>query len=412
MHFDWLNISSFLVLSVGHAALIVAFTNRLHALPLRHAILHRCRQLHDLIIVLLPALFAWYAGVHGPGLFFSNATWSSLPVPILAYLTVCGAVALTLPAVAVYRATRKPSMLMSSRSQTIDVAGELGYRPVGPGPYRILTSIPGNQFLELEVCEKELQVPRLPAEWDGLTILHLSDLHFTGVIDCPYFERVIDYARTLPADLVVFTGDLLDREDLVGWLPETLGRLSAPLACCFVLGNHDSYLSNVAQIRTQLESLGWRDLAGRSLVVDHCGQPLVICGSETPWMGCQPDLSDAPDDAFRLFLSHTPDNLAWARHNDVSLMLAGHNHGGQIRLPWFGPVYSPSAYGARYAAGIFWEKPTLLCVSRGISGRHPLRFNCLPELTRLTLRPAAKIGAQPDRATRAVASDAQSEVVC
>jgi hypothetical protein len=107
-------------------------------------------------------------------------------------------------------------------------------------------------------------------------------------------------------------------------------------------------------------------------------------------MGTQPDLSRVPGNAFRLFLSHTPDNLSWARRHGVHLMLAGHNHGGQIRLPLFGPVYSPSAYGAHFASGAFWERPTLMYVSRGVSGRHPLRLNCLPELTRLTLRPVAE----------------------
>ncbi|HTI52000.1 MAG TPA: metallophosphoesterase, partial [Planctomycetaceae bacterium] len=76
------------------------------------------------------------------------------------------------------------------------------------------------------------------------------------------------------------------------------------------------------------------------------------------------------------------------RRHQIDLMLAGHNHGGQVRLPFFGPVYSPSAFGTHYASGVFWEPPTLLYVSRGIAGRHPLRWNCRPELTRLILRPA------------------------
>jgi hypothetical protein len=105
-------------------------------------------------------------------------------------------------------------------------------------------------------------------------------------------------------------------------------------------------------------------------------------------MGMQPDLTSVPEDAFRIFLSHTPDNINWACRNSIDLMLSGHNHGGQVRLPGFGPVYSPSVYGCHFASGVFWEPPTLLYVSRGISGKHPLRWNCLPELTRLILRPA------------------------
>jgi predicted MPP superfamily phosphohydrolase len=89
---------------------------------------------------------------------------------------------------------------------------------------------------------------------------------------------------------------------------------------------------------------------------------------------------------FRILLSHTPDNYPWARANAVDLMLSGHNHGGQIRLPLFGAIHTPSSFGTKYAGGTFWEAPTLLHVSRGVSGRHPWRWNCLPELTRLVLR--------------------------
>jgi predicted MPP superfamily phosphohydrolase len=199
---------------------------------------------------------------------------------------------------------------------------------------------------------------------------------------------VFRIAADVPADVVVFTGDLLDREELIDWVAKTFGGLSAPLGCHFILGNHDARLGNTEEIRSRLEGLGWRGVAGKVRVIDYLDQRLALCGSEVPWMGKQPDVAAVPEDAFRLFLSHTPDNIGWARRNAIDLMLSGHNHGGQVRLPLFGPVYSPSRYGARYASGAFWESPTLLYVSRGISGKHPLRWNCLPELTRLVLRPA------------------------
>ena len=386
MQIHWLNILLFAALTLGHAALMVALINRVHGwrLPLR--LLDCLRLLHDLLIVILPGLFAWFFGLHGPRLFWNGPTWHLLPVAVLAYLTVCSVVALSLPLITLYRVFRQAPNQISYQSQTIDVARELGFRPVGQGLTRLFTYLPGNQFLKLAVSDQEYWLPRLPQNWDGLSILHLTDLHFTGVIDRPFFERVISIAGSQPADLVVFTGDLLDREDLIEWLPATLGKLNAPLGCYFVLGNHDSYMKNTADIRRRLESLGWHDVAGRTRVVEHRGHPLALCGSEVPWMGKHPDLTSVPTDAFRLFLSHTPDNIQWARRNEIDLMLAGHNHGGQVRLPLFGPVYSPSAYGAHFASGVFWEDPTLLYVSRGISGKVPLRWNCLPELTRLTLR--------------------------
>jgi predicted MPP superfamily phosphohydrolase len=70
----------------------------------------------------------------------------------------------------------------------------------------------------------------------------------------------------------------------------------------------------------------------------------------------------------------------------VDLMLSGHVHGGQIRLPWVGSVLVPSRHGRRYDCGTFEEPPTVLHVSRGLSGQHPLRYGCMPEVTRLILR--------------------------
>ena len=67
-------------------------------------------------------------------------------------------------------------------------------------------------------------------------------------------------------------------------------------------------------------------------------------------------------------------------------MLAGHNHGGQIRLPYLGALITPSRYGFRYAGGVYFEPPTLLHVSRGLAGTHPIRLNCPPELALLVLQ--------------------------
>ncbi len=74
-------------------------------------------------------------------------------------------------------------------------------------------------------------------------------------------------------------------------------------------------------------------------------------------------------------------------------MLAGHTHGGQIRFPLVGAIFAPSRFGVRYACGVFHETPTVMHVSRGLSGLDPLRYNCAPELTKLVLRcPAARGG--------------------
>jgi len=117
------------------------------------------------------------------------------------------------------------------------------------------------------------------------------------------------------------------------------------------------------------------------------GEPLVAIGHEGPWAKPKPDhLKGCPSGPFRLCLSHTPDNIAWARREQIDLMLSGHVHGGQIRFPVIGSLLVPSRYGRRYDCGTFEEGPTLLHVNRGVSGEHPLRYGCKPEVTLLTLR--------------------------
>ncbi len=275
--------------------------------------------------------------------------------------------------------------LLASRSRRLNIEARLGYRPNGQGPYQFLTKIPRNEVFQIEVAEKEFCLPRLPRAWDGLSVLHLTDLHFSGAIKQAYFEQVMQLSAELSPDMIVFTGDLLDDQRLTEWLPATLGRLHAPLGRFFVLGNHDWYLQPELT-RRALRQIGWTDVAGKCVTVEHDGHSLAIGGTELPWMGEHPDFDAATGEAFRLLLSHTPDNIQWAKGQSVDLMLAGHNHGGQVAFPVVGPIYAPSIYGCRYAGGAFWEEPTLLYVSRGVSGRQPIRWGCPPELTKITLR--------------------------
>jgi len=283
-----------------------------------------------------------------------------------------------------------PACQLSCETTRLDLRQQAGaaWRAtfVGAGPMRRIALLSGNEQFLIEVSTKTYSLPRLPAAWDGLSLVQLSDLHFRGAVTRAYFEAVCEQAAVLKPDLFVFTGDLLDHPKLLDWLPTTLGQLSAPLGQYFILGNHDWYL-DVPTIRREFECLGWTDLGGRSVSLTRpSSTPIILSGDETPWMGTHPDVSPPSSEAFRILLSHTPDNIAWARRHQIDLMLSGHTHGGQIRLPILGPVYSPSRSGCRYSAGVFWLEPTLLYVSRGISGREPIRYNCSPELTKLVLR--------------------------
>ncbi len=110
-----------------------------------------------------------------------------------------------------------------------------------------------------------------------------------------------------------------------------------------------------------------------------------------PWLGPLPDLSTCPggegdDWPLRVLLAHTPDQWPWAVQNDFDLMLAGHTHGGQVCLPLVGPIFCPSNAGVEMASGVFYKLPTVIHVTRGVSGEFPLRWNCPPEVANLILR--------------------------
>jgi predicted MPP superfamily phosphohydrolase len=195
----------------------------------------------------------------------------------------------------------------------------------------------------------------------------------------------------MQGDLVVVTGDIVDKEACLDWIPATLGRLTAKHGVYFILGNHDKRIRDTAKLRKILTSSGLVDVGGRVVGIEVEGGEIHLAGNELPWFPLRADADRFKPQAreasvFRVLLSHTPDQYLWARDRNYHLMLAGHCHGGQIRLPVLGPIVSPSRYGARYASGLFFETPTLLHVSRGLSGTHPLRFNCQPELVKLVLR--------------------------
>ncbi len=129
-------------------------------------------------------------------------------------------------------------------------------------------------------------------------------------------------------------------------------------------------------------------LDGRWTVIQDGRRTIALGGTSAPW---GPSLSPEgrPDADATIVLSHAPDEFPrLASWGVVDLVLAGHNHGGQIRVPGLGPLVMPSRYGLRYDQGFFRRGRTLMEVTRGVGGKHPLRYGCPPEIVRLTLRPA------------------------
>ncbi len=367
----------------GHTLFWVTSLNVLYGWPLPHSLLRITRKVDILAILSGPLLFGLVLGwTDGWG----GNSRAAMAVA-LSYVGFCSALGMTMVplAMVLYWRRCRPDQLLDNRAAIVDVAAALGYRPIGNGQDRLLARLPGNQLFEVDFREVTLQLPRLPATLDGLTILHLTDLHFGGTPDRKFYEYVMERCCSPLPDLVAITGDIVDSATHHRWVIPVLGRLRWKHAAYAILGNHDLWYKH-AHTRRRLRRLGMAVLDNRWQLLEVNGEALVVIGHEGPWFGTGPDLSRCPDQGLRLCLSHTPDNLAWGRRQGVDLMLAGHVHGGQVRLPLLGSLFAPSRYGRHYDCGAFFEPPTLLYVGRGLAGQHPIRFNCRPEVTRLTLR--------------------------
>ena len=383
-----LNAIILVALSIGNAAAWVAYVNFIHAFPISCRTLHFQRYLHDAMILGVPAALVVMFGLTGPRL-LRGGTWHDLSVWHWLFVVFCCLGLLHLA----YKSVRfhlRPAVPISKtiHSTILNFGPEISGPKFGPGKYQFLAKLPFNQQFEVDFNKKEFVLETLPSELDGMTILHISDWHFLGTITKEFFVKVSQKAAQWPVDLVCFTGDLIDNDQLLHWIPETLGLLSGRMGKYFILGNHDWY-QKPPEIRNELTRLGWVDLSSRCVELECSGKLLQIGGDETPWLGTHPEFSTAAD--FRILMSHTPDHFQFAQDQGVDLMLSGHTHGGQIQLPIIGPVYSPSRFDTLYASGVFWQSPTLMHVTRGLAGRYPVRYNCPPEVTHITLRSASSL---------------------
>jgi predicted MPP superfamily phosphohydrolase len=280
----------------------------------------------------------------------------------------------------------------------VDLDGRAGSTPRHGLRARLLARVPGNQLCRLHLTQAALAMPGLDDRLAGLSISHWSDLHFCGRIDREYFREVVALANVSPPDILALTGDVCESLRYLDWVVELLSVAQARLGKYFVLGNHDLRTRDVPRLRAALEHAGFTDLGGRAALVDQ-GR-VVLAGDERPWFAGEPQLPGGlptRPQPLKVLLAHTPDRLSWARARGFDLMLAGHTHGGQIRLPWIGPVLCPSRHGTKYASGFYHLPPTLLHVSRGTGSLFPLRLFCPPEITTLVLNRCGRRADQPQR---------------
>jgi predicted MPP superfamily phosphohydrolase len=378
----------FLVLAAfGHVAFWVAVVNRWHATGFRRSLIKTVTLLFYAALLAPMAWGTWYVvRFDGPPLDVRD--WQLRPVTF--YLALCatyGAAHLAMWAIERRQARRQPQSVELGPRQIVDMVERLGTAPSGGLRTTLFGLVPGNQLWHLHVAESTISIPGLAPELDGLSICHWSDLHLSGRIDRAYFHEVVRITKRWSVDLLMLTGDVCDSADCIDWIGELFADTRTRLGKYFVLGNHDLRTGDVPRLRATLGDAGFNDLGGKAQWIDD--HRIVVAGDERPWFRGEPQLPDvigSDRQPLKILLAHTPDRFAWAQSQGFDLMLAGHTHGGQIRLPLVGAIICPSWYGARYAGGYFHKAPTLMHASRGTSSLFPLRLGCPPEITRLVLR--------------------------
>lgn len=256
---------------------------------------------------------------------------------------------------------------------------------------------------ELDVEEHSVHLARLPEAFRGMRIAQISDFHYREFTETFFLREVVERVNALKPDMAVLTGDFVTYGPL-RWPPSEehkrfarrhmpecasiLSRLQCPLRYC-TLGNHDMMVG-ARYICGDLVNQGLPVLRNGAVPLERDGKRLWLVGLGS---ACANDADPAraiPASAIRdkeamIVLAHEPDILPGIAKYNADLMLSGHTHGGQIRIPFLPPFLLPQ-YGKRYVEGWFRYGSTQLYVNRGIGAIGiPFRLNCPPEITLLTL---------------------------
>jgi len=238
----------------------------------------------------------------------------------------------------------------------------------------------------------EVEILGLAPELDGLRIAALSDHHVGSLMTPRRAARRLNSLSRAAPDLIVELGDVTDMDP--SYQPEAvavIGEHRAPLGSFAVAGNFDVRCGTDA-LGQLFAEVGVTYLENEAACVSVDGAELWIVGVGDPWTGqddLEAALADVPAGAPVVLLAHSPDIVEQAAERNIPLMLSGHLHGGQVVIPFAGPVVGMSKYGTRFAWGHFQVGPTHLVVSRGLGEEAiPGRLFCRPEIVLVILRRA------------------------
>lgn len=252
----------------------------------------------------------------------------------------------------------------------------------------------------LVTTELSVRSEKLPAAFDGFRIVQVSDLHNAsfGEGNTELLERV----EQAQPDCIALTGDLVDSRHTDVDAALSFASEAAKIApTYYVTGNHEARLEDLEQLLTGLEEAGVTILQNESILLEREGQSIVLAGVEDPSFHDDPLLHDTEgvfernleslspeEERYTILLSHRPEFFDLYEKLGFDLVLTGHAHGGQFRLPGIGGLWAPGqGLFPEYDAGLCQQGGTAMAVSRGLGNSlFPFRVNNRPEIVAITLQ--------------------------
>lgn len=255
----------------------------------------------------------------------------------------------------------------------------------------------GNAALELNTYT--ISSRGLPDAFDGYRIAQVSDLHNAEFGDRN--QRLLEMLREAEPDMIAITGDLIDSRKTNIAVALAFAEEAVKFApCYYVSGNHEARVSEYQDLKTGLEAAGVTVLDDAQVKIEVSGESITVIGVNDPSFHADYLTSDATvmdrklselsseDAGFVILLSHRPELFDTYVAHDMDLILTGHAHGGQFRLPLIGGLIAPNqGLFPKYDDGLYSEGNTNMIVSRGLGNSIiPFRFNNRPEVVLIELK--------------------------
>ena len=256
----------------------------------------------------------------------------------------------------------------------------------------------GNTALELNTYT--VSSAKLPESFDGYRIAHVSDLHNTEMGKDN--EKLLAMLRDADPDMIAITGDLIDSRNTDIEVALQFVREAVKIApCYYVTGNHEARVNEYGELKAGMEAAGVTVLEDVKTKISMEGETITLIGVNDPSyqtdylfgdsetvMNTKLEELHTEDGEFTVLLSHRPELFDAYTDHGIDLVLSGHAHGGQFRLPFIGGLVAPNqGFFPEYDAGIYTEGNTNMLVSRGIGNSIlPFRINNRPEVILIELQ--------------------------